>query len=112
MAALIGFRNRAIVLLNWAWNYLRKDRPIRMITSIERDPLADELTASEAVTASPSPRWAARLEAISPATTENGKQPPVAGAAPGGPASWDWAAQADAVAPTRSAEVAPTLSCP
>ena len=41
---LIGFRNRAIVLVNWAWNYLRKDRPIRMITRIEPDPLADELT--------------------------------------------------------------------
>ncbi len=48
---LIGFRNRAVVLINWAWNYLRKDRPIRMITNIERDPLADQLTASETVTA-------------------------------------------------------------
>jgi NADH:ubiquinone reductase (H+-translocating) len=38
---LIGFRNRAVVLINRAWNYLRKDRSIRMITSIERDPLAD-----------------------------------------------------------------------
>jgi NADH:ubiquinone reductase (H+-translocating) len=43
---LIGFRNRAVVLINWAWNYLRRDQPIRMITSIERDPLTDELTAS------------------------------------------------------------------
>jgi NADH:ubiquinone reductase (H+-translocating) len=42
---LIGFRNRAVVLVNWAWNYVRKDRPIRMITRIEPDPLADELTA-------------------------------------------------------------------
>ena len=42
---LIGFRNRTVVLVNWAWNYLRKDRPIRMITRIEPDPLADELTA-------------------------------------------------------------------
>jgi NADH:ubiquinone reductase (H+-translocating) len=42
---LIGFRNRAVVLVNWAWNYLRRDRPIRMITNIERDPLADDLTA-------------------------------------------------------------------
>jgi NADH:ubiquinone reductase (H+-translocating) len=48
---LIGFRNRAVVLINWAWNYLRKDRPIRMITNIERDPLADELTESESATA-------------------------------------------------------------
>lgn len=51
---LIGFRNRAVVLINWAWNYLRKDRPIRMITNIERDPLADELTAGGAE-ATPSP---------------------------------------------------------
>ena len=42
---LIGFRNRAVVLINWAWNYLRKDRPIRMITNIDRDPLADQLTS-------------------------------------------------------------------
>jgi NADH dehydrogenase len=42
---LIGFRNRAVVLINWAWNYVRKDRPIRMITNIDRDPLADQLTA-------------------------------------------------------------------
>ncbi len=39
---LIGFRNRTVVLVNWAWNYLRKDRPIRMITRIEPDPLTDE----------------------------------------------------------------------
>lgn len=51
---LIGFRNRAIVLVNWAWNYVRKDRSIRMITDIDRDSLADELT-----TAPPAPQaWA------------------------------------------------------
>jgi NADH:ubiquinone reductase (H+-translocating) len=43
---LIGFRNRAVVLINWAWNYLRKDRPIRMITHVEHDPLAEELTTT------------------------------------------------------------------
>lgn len=53
---LIGFRNRTVVLVNWAWNYLRKDRPIRMITSIEHDPLADALTASGAIGAVPAPR--------------------------------------------------------
>lgn len=45
---LIGFRNRTVVLLNWAWNYVRKDRPIRIITTVERDPLVDELTAGHA----------------------------------------------------------------
>jgi NADH dehydrogenase len=28
---LIGFRNRALVLLNWAWNYVRYRRAIRLI---------------------------------------------------------------------------------
>jgi len=30
---LIGFRNRAVVLLNWAWNYLRWDHGNRVILS-------------------------------------------------------------------------------
>ncbi len=29
---LIGFRNRIAVLAGWAWNYLRFDRPVRIIT--------------------------------------------------------------------------------
>ena len=29
---LIGFRNRLIVLVNWAWNYLLADRGVRLIT--------------------------------------------------------------------------------
>jgi NADH dehydrogenase len=29
---IIGFRNRAAVLLSWAWNYVFYDRPIRLIT--------------------------------------------------------------------------------
>jgi NADH dehydrogenase len=28
---LIGFRNRAVVLVNWAWNYLTWDRASRVI---------------------------------------------------------------------------------
>jgi NADH dehydrogenase len=35
---LIGFRNRLIAMLTWAWNYLRYDRPIRLILESERDP--------------------------------------------------------------------------
>jgi NADH dehydrogenase len=31
---LIGFRNRVVVLLGWAWNYLKFDRPLRIITQI------------------------------------------------------------------------------
>lgn len=28
---IIGFRNRIVVLIEWAWDYLRYDRPIRLI---------------------------------------------------------------------------------
>ena len=28
---LIGFRNRLLVLINWAWDYFFYDRPIRLI---------------------------------------------------------------------------------
>jgi NADH dehydrogenase len=31
---LIGFRNRLIVLINWAWSYIRYDQAIRIITSL------------------------------------------------------------------------------
>ena len=30
---LIGFRNRVVVLVNWAWNYVQWDRGNRMIIS-------------------------------------------------------------------------------
>jgi NADH:ubiquinone reductase (H+-translocating) len=37
---LIGFRNRLIVLAEWGWEYIQRDRPIRMITPADPDPLA------------------------------------------------------------------------
>jgi len=40
---LIGFRNRAVVLASWAWNYLRRDRPIRLILRSEADAVAASL---------------------------------------------------------------------
>ena len=40
---LIGFRNRTAVFLSWAWNYVREDRPIRIITRTEPDNVADAL---------------------------------------------------------------------
>ena len=40
---LIGFRNRAIVLASWSWDYLRRDRPIRLIVRSEYDPVAATL---------------------------------------------------------------------
>lgn len=33
---LIGFRNRLVVLIQWAWNYFRYDRPIRIISRPRR----------------------------------------------------------------------------
>jgi len=40
---LIGFRNRAVVLGSWSWNYLKHDRPIRLILRSQRDQLAETL---------------------------------------------------------------------
>jgi NADH dehydrogenase len=40
---LIGFRNRLAVLWSWSWDYLKKDRAIRIIARSQRDPLTDEL---------------------------------------------------------------------
>ena len=40
---LIGFRNRVAVLASWGWNYFLRDRPIRLITQSEPDPLVEEL---------------------------------------------------------------------
>ena len=34
---LIGFRNRVVALLSWAWDYLRHDRPIRIILAATDD---------------------------------------------------------------------------
>jgi NADH dehydrogenase len=39
---LIGFRNRALVLGSWGWNYLLRDRPIRLILRSQ----ADSITAA------------------------------------------------------------------
>ena len=38
---IIGFRNRAIVLFSWGWNYLFQDRPVRLIT-VESEPVSEE----------------------------------------------------------------------
>ncbi len=36
---LVGFRNRLLVLVQWAWNYLTFDRSARLITGIKEDDL-------------------------------------------------------------------------
>jgi NADH:ubiquinone reductase (H+-translocating) len=35
---LVGFRNRLLVLINWAFNYFTYDRGVRLITGIKRTP--------------------------------------------------------------------------
>jgi NADH:ubiquinone reductase (H+-translocating) len=40
---LVGFRNRIAALSAWGWNYLRFDRPIRIILQADRDPAANSL---------------------------------------------------------------------
>lgn len=35
VAKLIGFRNRLLVLVNWAWNYLFFERAVRLILPFE-----------------------------------------------------------------------------
>ena len=37
LVMLIGFRNRANVLVNWAWNYLTYDRASRIIPEEARE---------------------------------------------------------------------------
>jgi NADH dehydrogenase len=37
---VVTFRSRLIVLINWAWDYLFYDRPIRLILRAADDPLA------------------------------------------------------------------------
>jgi NADH dehydrogenase len=44
---LIGFRNRAAVLSSWGWDYLRRDRPIRLIVRSRYDPVVAGLIPDE-----------------------------------------------------------------
>ncbi len=47
LIALIGLRNRALVLVNWAWNYFRYDRANRLVTDTAA-PVAPTAAAEEA----------------------------------------------------------------
>ena len=44
---LIGFRNRAVVLAAWGWDYARRDRPIRLIVRSRYDPVVASLVPEE-----------------------------------------------------------------
>ena len=37
IALLIGFRNRIVVLINWAWDYFLYERAVRLITAQTRE---------------------------------------------------------------------------
>jgi NADH dehydrogenase len=40
---LIGFKNRLAVLASWGWNYIKKDRAIRIIARSDDDRLVDQI---------------------------------------------------------------------
>jgi len=44
---LIGFRNRAVVLASWGWDYVRRDRPIRLIVRSRYDPVVAGLVPDD-----------------------------------------------------------------
>ncbi|MBF6589296.1 MAG: NAD(P)/FAD-dependent oxidoreductase [Ktedonobacterales bacterium] len=52
---LIGFRNRLLVMLQWAWAYLSYQRGARLITNLDVVPHAAATTASPPSTTSPTP---------------------------------------------------------
>jgi NADH dehydrogenase len=43
---LIGFRNRLLVLIQWAWSYVTYDRGARLITARADGPLVEGLTST------------------------------------------------------------------
>jgi NADH:quinone reductase (non-electrogenic) len=44
---LVGFRNRVVVFFQWGWDYVLRDRPARMITRVDPDPVVDALTRAQ-----------------------------------------------------------------
>jgi NADH:ubiquinone reductase (H+-translocating) len=42
---VVGFRNRVAVFFLWGWDYVRRDRPTRMITTVEPDPVVETLVS-------------------------------------------------------------------
>jgi NADH dehydrogenase len=48
LALLIGFRNRLVTLVNWGWEYVLRERPIRIIASREPAPAPPPQTGRSA----------------------------------------------------------------
>lgn len=42
LAYIITFRSKAVVLINWGWNYIFYDRPVRLITEVGPDHVAEQ----------------------------------------------------------------------
>jgi NADH:ubiquinone reductase (H+-translocating) len=61
LVQLIGLRNRALVLVNWVWNYFRYDRANRLVTDesilMARAGLPDGVPDRREAPRSGSPRW-------------------------------------------------------
>lgn len=53
---LIGFRNRVVVLMDWAWAYWSFARHARVVTGIASSPVQAGVSASEVAAADPSAR--------------------------------------------------------
>jgi NADH dehydrogenase len=52
---LIGFRNRILVIIQWAWSYVTHDRGARVINARADGPLAEGLDTRPLPSASPAP---------------------------------------------------------
>jgi|GEM_PF-3590100 len=50
---LIGFRNRLVVMIQWAWSYVTFDRGARLITETLKEPLVE----TDADTTTPAATW-------------------------------------------------------
>ena len=63
---LIGFRNRLAVLWTWCWNYLRRDRPVRILSSSPPPRLIVQARLRNLVTGDAAP-----MSRRAPATTDS-----------------------------------------
>jgi NADH dehydrogenase len=55
IAYLIGFRNRIVVMLNWAWQYFAFSRGARLITGRAWEPARAAAAATASTPAAPPP---------------------------------------------------------
>jgi NADH dehydrogenase len=70
LVTLMGFRNRATVLINWVWNYFRY-RPFRLILEVPPSPVGSQ-TPEAAREDAPAPLSSAALQPPEPGPHANG----------------------------------------